>query len=180
MSFQLEELLRGAGTLDELVQQLVGIENEARQVQDCLAPFLYDSYRTGCDALNAVAESAKEVGKVRQELVKVAADVRASHRDYVEAEARNVIPRFPTLDEMEPAWPPTRDMSNYLASALLPYWTTPGDIVHDVLEVASTFGHEAEARKHRKDGRIGRGHGTVHGGKPSSSRETPRPERRRD
>ena len=92
MSFQLEELLRGAGTLDELVQQLVGIENEARQVQDCLEPFLYDSYRTGCDALNAVAVSAKEVGKVRQELVKVAAGVRASHRDYVEAEARNARP----------------------------------------------------------------------------------------
>ncbi|MFJ6536001.1 hypothetical protein ACIQH5_07185 [Paenarthrobacter sp. NPDC091711] len=135
MSFQLEELLRGAGTLDELVQQLVGIENEARQVQDLLELFLYDSYRTGCDALNAVAESAKEVGKVRQELVEVAGAVRASHRDYVEAEVRNVIPRFPTLDEMKPAWPPTKDMSNYLASALLPYWTTPRDVVHDVLEM---------------------------------------------
>ena len=135
MSFQLEELLRGAGTLDGLVQQLVGIENEARQVQDGLEPFLYDSYETGCKALNAVAESRKEVGRVRQELVEVSASVRASHRDYVEGEAKNVLPLLPNLSEIKPAWPPTRDMSNYLASGLLPFWTTPGGVVHQILEV---------------------------------------------
>ena len=100
MSFQLEELLRGATQLDELVQQLLGIEDEARQVQDGLEPFLYDSYRTGCNALNAVAGSRKEVGQVRQELVEVSASVRASHRDYVEAEAGNGFRQRTGLDEL--------------------------------------------------------------------------------
>jgi len=99
MSFQLEELLRGAGTLDELVQQLVGIEKEARQVQDGLEPFLYDSYQSGVKAINAVAESRKELGRVRQELVEVSASVRASHRDYVEAEARNAKPHALGVDQ---------------------------------------------------------------------------------
>ncbi|WP_420179333.1 hypothetical protein [Paenarthrobacter sp. TA1.8] len=134
MSFQLEELLRGAGKLDELVQQLLDIEEEARQVQDCLEPFLYDSYDTGCNALNAVAESRKEVGKVRQELVEISGSVRASHRDYVEAEAKNARPRLPAFDEMKLAWPPTRDTSNYLAGAVFPYWTSSGGVARGVLE----------------------------------------------
>jgi len=134
MSFQLEELLRGAAALDELVKQLVNIETEARQVQGCLEPFLYDSYETGCNAINAVAESRKEVGRVRQELVEVSASVRASHRDYVETEAWNIMPMPPTFGEMKPAWPLTRDSANYLATWLVPFWTTPRGVVHDVLE----------------------------------------------
>ncbi len=139
ISFQLEELLRGAGTLDELVQQLVGIENEARQVQDCLEPFLYDSYRTGCDALNAVAMSAKEVGKVRQELVKVAADVRASHRDYVEAEARNARPHELdhdqyTLSGAHGLFVLGRDISEENYNRSIPNGYKAADIVHLVLD----------------------------------------------
>ncbi|MFW0774052.1 hypothetical protein ACLRGI_12865 [Paenarthrobacter nitroguajacolicus] len=99
MSFQLDELLRGAGTLDELVQQLLGIEAEARRVQEGLEPFLYDSYDTGSNALNAVAQGQSEVGKVRQELVEVSRSVRASHRDYLLAEARNALPHALAFDQ---------------------------------------------------------------------------------
>ncbi|MGR0161922.1 hypothetical protein [Paenarthrobacter nitroguajacolicus] len=134
MSFQLEELLRGAGKLDELVQQLLAIEEEARQVQHSLEPFLNDSYESGCNALNAVAGSRTAVGRVRQELVEVSASVRASHRDYVETEAKNVIPRIPALAELKLAWPPTRDTTHYVASALFPYWTSQEDAIHGILE----------------------------------------------
>lgn len=47
MSFQLEELLRGATQLDDVVQQLLGIEDEARRVQDDLEPYLYESLDSG-------------------------------------------------------------------------------------------------------------------------------------
>lgn len=139
MSFQLEELLRGAGTLDELVQQLVAIENEARQVQDRLEPFLYDSYKTGCDALNAVAESAKEVGKVRQDLVEIAGAVRASHRDYVEAEARNAKPHELDLDQYKLSgaggiFALGRDLTEENYNRRFPDGFEVGDVVHHLLD----------------------------------------------
>lgn len=91
MSFQLEELLRGAAVLDGLVQQLIDIEGEAQMVKEALESFLADSYATGCAAVNAVAESGKDIARVRRELVEVGADIRASERDYEVAEARNAV-----------------------------------------------------------------------------------------
>ncbi|MCD4852876.1 hypothetical protein LN996_18835 [Arthrobacter sp. AK01] len=137
MSFQLEELLRGASVLDDAVQQLLDVEAEARRVQDELEPFLYDSYETGCNAINAVAESRKEVGRVRQELVDVSASVRASHRDYVETEAKNVLPRVLTLDEMRlttSILPPSREVAHNLATMVLPFWAGSRGVIRGILE----------------------------------------------
>ncbi|MFE4195651.1 hypothetical protein ACFRJ9_07295 [Paenarthrobacter sp. NPDC056912] len=137
ISFQLEELLRGAGQLDEMVQQLLGVEEEARRVQDELGPYIYGSYDTGCDAINAVAESRKELGRVCQELVAVSASVRASHRDYVEAEARNSIPRVLGLEELRLSgsiWPFGRELTHNLATLAFPFWAGSHDVVRGVLE----------------------------------------------
>jgi len=139
MSFQLEELLRGAGTLDDLVQQLVAIEEEARQVQDCLELFLYDSYDTGCNALNAVAESRKEVGKVRQELVEVSGSVRASHRDYEAAEAKNARPHALSFDQYRFSDAPVllslgRDLTEEGYNRLIPDGYELSDILRTLLD----------------------------------------------
>lgn len=138
MSFQLEELLRGASQLDELAQQLHDMEEEARRIQDALEPFLYDSYDSGCHAINAVAESWKEVGRVRQELVAVSASVRASHRDYVETEALNVLPQKLALDEMRLSGSPWflgRDLThNFFSGMLVPPWSGPGDVAQAILD----------------------------------------------
>ncbi len=137
VSFQLEELLRGASQLDDLVQQLLGIEAEARRVQDDLEPFLHDSYGSGCDAINAVADSRQEVGRVRQELVEVSSDVRASHRAYVEAEAKTALPRILSIDEMRLSsqpWPPGREVTSNVATALVPFWLGTRWAVRGVLE----------------------------------------------
>jgi hypothetical protein len=147
VSFQLEELLRGASQLDDLVQQLLRIEEETRRVQDDLEPFLYDSYGSGCEAINAVADSRKAVGRVRQELVDVSSDVRASHRDYVEAEAKAALPRILSIDEMRlssPLWPPGREMTSDLASAIVPFWLGTRGAVRNVLE--SPFGPDMRPR----------------------------------
>ncbi|MFJ4229603.1 hypothetical protein ACIPYV_18705, partial [Paenarthrobacter nicotinovorans] len=80
ISFQLEELVRGADHLDAMVGQLLGIEEEARRVQDALVPYLPDSFESGCLAIDEVAESRKDVGRLRQALGDVSASVRASHR----------------------------------------------------------------------------------------------------
>ncbi|MCT9869888.1 hypothetical protein [Paenarthrobacter aurescens] len=137
MTFQLEELLRGANQLDGMVQQLLDIEAEARRVQEELEPFLYDSYGTGCNAINAVAESRKEVGRVRHDLVGVSASVRASHRDYTETEAKNVLPRVLTLDEMRLStsiWPPSREVAHNLATMVLPFWVGSRGVIRGLLE----------------------------------------------
>ncbi|MFF2844593.1 hypothetical protein [Paenarthrobacter sp. NPDC057981] len=94
ISFQLEELVRGADQLDATVRQLLGIEEEARRVQDALMPYLSDSFESGCLAIDEVAESRKDVGRLRQALGDVSASVRASHRDYVETEAGNTRPHL--------------------------------------------------------------------------------------
>ncbi|YCK82286.1 hypothetical protein M1D89_03315 [Arthrobacter sp. D3-18] len=139
MSFQLEELLRGAGTLDDLVQQLVAIEEEARQVQDCLELFLYDSYDTGCNALNAVAESRTQVGKVRQELVEVSGSVRASHRDYEAAEAKNARPHALSFDQYRFSDAPVllslgRDLTEEGYNRLIPDGYELSDILRTLLD----------------------------------------------
>ncbi|MDR6988292.1 pimeloyl-ACP methyl ester carboxylesterase [Paenarthrobacter nitroguajacolicus] len=137
MSYQLEELLRGAARLDDVVQQLLGIEEEARRVQDDLEPFLYDSYDTGCNAIDAVADSRKEVTRVRQDLVEVSASVRASHRDYGEAEAKNAQPRVLRLDEMRlssPLIPPSREITHNLVTMITPLWSGSRGVIRGLLE----------------------------------------------
>ncbi|UXM91459.1 PE-PPE domain-containing protein [Paenarthrobacter sp. JL.01a] len=89
ISFQLEELARGADQLDAVVGQLLGIEEEALRVQDALLPYLSDSFDSGSLAIDEVAESRKDVGRSRQALGEVSASVRASHREYAETEVRN-------------------------------------------------------------------------------------------
>lgn len=123
MSFQLEELLRGAALLDDLVQQLLGIETETSRVKDELGLSLYDSYATGCDAINAVADSGKEIGRVRREFVEISRDVRSSHLAYEEAEAKNAKAGINGLDEMRFSgfmWPLGRDLMQDLITRFIP------------------------------------------------------------
>lgn len=139
ISFQLEELLRGAGQLDDLVQQLLRIEEETRRIQDALEPFLYDSYDTGCSALNAVAEGRNEVARVRQELVGVSSGVRASHRDYVEAEARNARPHALGLDQYVLSGAHGilalgRDLAEEGYNRSIPDGYDAGDLLHHLLD----------------------------------------------
>jgi hypothetical protein len=139
MSFQLEELLRGAGQLDDLVQQLLGIEEEARRVQDELEPYLYDSYGTGCSAINAVAESRKEVGRVREELVEVSASVRASHRDYMQTEDKNARPHALRLDQLRGSGAPGflalgRDLTEENYNRFIPDDYKAADLIRSLLD----------------------------------------------
>lgn len=123
VSCQLEELLRGAALLDDLVQQLIGVESEARAVQADLGPYLYDSYASGCAAIDAVAESREEVGRARQELVGISASVRSSHHDYVQTEVKNLFPRMLALDEMKMSgapWVPGRDITHNVVTSIIP------------------------------------------------------------
>ncbi|MFI2564937.1 hypothetical protein [Paenarthrobacter sp. NPDC018779] len=91
MSFQLDELLQGAAVLDQLAQRLGSVEVEAQRVQDALEPFLYESYASGCAAIDAVAESRKGIAGVRADLAEVSRDVRASNQAYEFAEAKNAL-----------------------------------------------------------------------------------------
>lgn len=137
MSFQLEELLRGAGQLDDLVQQLLAIETETRRVQEALEPFLDGSYASGCNAINAVAGSREEIAQVRADLVGIGASVRASHRDYVEAEALSALPHplnLPDIRFSGSPWPLGRDMTHTLATGLVPHWVGVQGLVRGLLE----------------------------------------------
>lgn len=138
MSFQLEELLRGATQLDDVVQQLLGIEDEARRVQDDLEPYLYESLDSGRSAADAIAGSRRDVAQVRQELIEVSAGVRASHRDYELMEAGNGFRQQLRLDELRVSgtgWFPGRDMThNVLRGVVVPPWTNTRDTLHGILE----------------------------------------------
>ncbi|MFF2242590.1 hypothetical protein ACFVTM_00205 [Arthrobacter sp. NPDC058130] len=91
MSFQFEELLAGAAALDGLVRQLQWVEIEADAVRRALFPYQSDSYASGSNAIIAVGEAGRDVGRVRSELQRIGDDVRASHREYEYAEARNAL-----------------------------------------------------------------------------------------
>ncbi|XAS72027.1 hypothetical protein VUN82_23640 [Micrococcaceae bacterium Sec5.1] len=137
MSCQLEELLRGAALLDDLVQQLIGVEEETRRVQADLGPYLFDSYASGCAAIDAVAESGQDVGRVRQELVGVSASVRSSHHDYVQTEVKNLFPRMLRLDEMKMSgapWMPGRDIAHNVVTTIIPPGMAARDIMHGLLQ----------------------------------------------
>lgn len=91
LSFQFEELLAGAAALDGVVRQLYALEAEADGVRRALFDYQPDSYRSGSDAIIAVGEAGRDVSRVRAELEHIAAQVRASHREYEFTEARNAL-----------------------------------------------------------------------------------------
>jgi len=91
LSFQFEELLAGAAALDGTVRQLYALEAEADRIRRALFDYQPDSYRSGSNAITAVGEAGQGIGGVRAELERIAAQVRASHRDYEFTEARNAL-----------------------------------------------------------------------------------------
>lgn len=91
LSFQFEELLAGAAALDAVVRRLYALEGEADGVRRSLFQYQTDSYRSGSDAIIAVGEAGRDVGRVRAGLEHIAAQVRASHREYEYTEARNAL-----------------------------------------------------------------------------------------
>ena len=91
LSFQFEELLAGASALDGLVGELADVEAETEAVRRGLFPYQSDSYTTGSNAIVAVGEAARALGRVRMELESLCGEVRASHREYQSAEARNTL-----------------------------------------------------------------------------------------
>ncbi|HET8878832.1 MAG TPA: hypothetical protein VFN00_05225 [Arthrobacter sp.] len=91
LSFQFEELLAGAAGLDGAVRQLYAVEAEADVIRRSLFSYQADAYRSGSGAITAVGEAGGGIGRVREELERIAAQVRASHRDYEFTEARNAL-----------------------------------------------------------------------------------------
>lgn len=91
LSFQFEELLAGASALDGIVRDLAAVDEEAEAVRRALFPYQYDSYTSGSNAITAVGEAARDVRRVRTELERLGSAVRASHREYEFAEARNTL-----------------------------------------------------------------------------------------
>ncbi|UKA58596.1 hypothetical protein [Arthrobacter sp. FW306-2-2C-D06B] len=89
--FQFEELLAGAAAMDGLVLQLQAIEVEAEAVRVALFPHQASSYTGGSNAIIAVGESGRDIGRVREQLQRIGNDVRASHREYEFAESHAAI-----------------------------------------------------------------------------------------
>ena len=90
--FQLEELELGAAEFDRLVEDLHAFEYEERAIWDqlCISERTLHQYeaRVSCDAaLDAIQASWQSVALVRERLQRMAADIRASRRDYEAAEA---------------------------------------------------------------------------------------------
>ncbi|MBT2512394.1 PE-PPE domain-containing protein [Arthrobacter sp. ISL-30] len=107
--FQFEELVLGAAEFDRLVEDLNAFEHEERAIWDQLY-FSQRSVRTfeasvSCNAaLDAIQASWQSVARVRNELHRMAADIRSSHRDYEAAEAwadfglRSAVGELPWLE----------------------------------------------------------------------------------
>ncbi len=91
LTFQFEELLAGAASLDGLVRQLAAVEVEAESLRRSLFPYQFDSYASGSDAIIAVGEGGLAVGRVRSDFERLAREVRASHREYEFTEAANAL-----------------------------------------------------------------------------------------
>lgn len=91
INFQFEELLAGATALDDLVRQLQAIERESEAVRMALFPYQASSYTSGSNAIIAVGESGRDIGRVREQLQRIGDDVRASHREYEFAESHAAI-----------------------------------------------------------------------------------------
>ena len=91
LSFSFEELLAGASALDGIVRELAEAEAEVEGVRRALFPYQHDSYTSGSHAIIAVGEAVRDLRRVRTELERLCAEVRASHREYESAEARNTL-----------------------------------------------------------------------------------------
>ena len=91
LSFQFEELLAGVSALDGLIRELADVEAEAEGLRRALFPYRFDSYASGSNAIVAVGEGARALGRVRMALERLCGEVRASHREYESAEARNTL-----------------------------------------------------------------------------------------
>ncbi|WP_426997437.1 hypothetical protein [Pseudarthrobacter sp. N5] len=85
--FQLEELLAGAAELDALAVELTAVEIEARRIWEELCPYQNDPRATGTQALIAVGDGGHAVRTVREEIQDISSQVRASHREYQNAES---------------------------------------------------------------------------------------------
>ncbi|MBT2537802.1 PE-PPE domain-containing protein [Arthrobacter sp. ISL-69] len=86
--FQLEELIAGAAELEGLADELAAVEIGVRRIWEELCPYQYEPRPSGTAALIAVGEGGQSVRAVREELQHLSSQVRASRRDYEEAEAR--------------------------------------------------------------------------------------------
>ncbi|MGM9471937.1 hypothetical protein ACS5PJ_08015 [Pseudarthrobacter sp. YS3] len=86
ITFQLEELIRGAGKLDDLADELAAVEVEVHRIREDLGIYQNDSRPTGTMALLSVGEAEWSVRAVRDELQRISSQVRASKRDYEAAE----------------------------------------------------------------------------------------------
>lgn len=87
ITFQLEELMRGAAKLDGLAGDLAAVEVEVRRIWEDLGGYQNDSRPTGTMALLSVGEAQWSVQAVREELQGISRQVAASKRDYEAAEA---------------------------------------------------------------------------------------------
>ncbi|MET4592031.1 hypothetical protein [Arthrobacter sp. 754] len=86
ITFQLEELIRGAGKLDDLAGELAAVEVEVHRIREDLGIYQNDSRTSGTMALLSVGEAEWSVRAVRDELQRISSQVRASKRDYETAE----------------------------------------------------------------------------------------------
>lgn len=86
IAFQLEELIFGAGKLDDLAGDLAAVEVEVHRIWEDLGAYQNDSRPTGTMALLSVGEAEWSVRAVRTELQRISSQVRASKRDYEAAE----------------------------------------------------------------------------------------------
>ncbi|MFP3580158.1 hypothetical protein [Arthrobacter sp. fls2-241-R2A-200] len=139
ISFQLEELSRGADQLDEVAQQLLEIEAEARKVHDELEMFAQNAVVSGYPAVNAVGEARSDVGKVREQLVGISAQVRSSRRAYEDVEARNALPHVLRPDQIRWSGAPGvlaagRDVTQETYNRLIATGYRVGDVLHELLK----------------------------------------------
>jgi hypothetical protein len=107
ISYQLEELMGGAGKLDGLADELSAVEVETRRIWEDLCPYQNDPRSSGTAALIAVGEAQHSVQAVRMELQRISSQVRASKQDYELAEARAALARglgIPSFEEFLYSW----------------------------------------------------------------------------
>ena len=79
--------MAGAAELEGLADELAAVEIGVRRIWEELCPYQYDPRPSGTAALIAVGEGGQSVRAVREELQHLSSQVRASRRDYEEAES---------------------------------------------------------------------------------------------
>jgi hypothetical protein len=124
ISFQFEELLGGAEKLDDLADELSGVEVEAHRIWEDLCSYQHDQRSSGTAALIAVGEAQRSVQAVRMELQRISSQVRASKRDYEIAEAAAGLARSVGISS-----------PGELVNSWVDFWRTgvPGESAMDLL-----------------------------------------------